>query len=163
MDQKSKSRAQRLAARKATQDANLFGRLQAAATASRTQAQRLLLSAGGLSITQWRILWDLHEAGPLSVQDMASIQRTDHSLVSRALPAMRDKGYVETVPNPDDKRQSLVNMTAAGAQAYANAAPIMQMRRDGLGESFDQDEIATFLRLIDRYEAHLNQPNLESE
>lgn len=76
---------------------------------------------------------------------------------------MRDKGYVETVPNPDDKRQSLVNMTAAGAQAYANAAPIMQMRRDGLSESFDQDEIATFLRLIDRYEAHLNQPNLESE
>lgn len=162
MDQKATSRAKRLASRKAQQDENLFGRLQAAATASRSQAQRLLLSAGGLSITQWRILWDLQEAGPLSVQDMATIQRTDHSLVSRALPAMRDKGYVETVTNPEDKRQSLIKMTAVGTRAFANAAPIMKKRRESLGEIFEPHEIATFLRFIARFEAHLNQPSEDS-
>lgn len=163
MDHEAKSRAQRLATRKATQDENLFGRLQAAATASRSQAQRLLLSAGGLSITQWRILWDLKEAGPLSVQDMASIQRTDHSLVSRALPTMREKGYVEIVPNTEDKRQSLIKMTAEGARAFAIAAPVMKRRRDSLSESFAADELTTFLRLIARFEAHLNQPIEEAQ
>jgi len=161
MDQTAKSRTQRLAARKATQDENLFGRLQAAATASRTQAQRLLSSAGGLSITQWRILWDLDEAGPLTVQDMATIQRTDHSLVSRALSAMREKGYVETVTNPEDKRQSLIRMTAIGARAFANAAPTMKERRESLRQIFEPSEIATFLHLITRFEDLLNQQSEE--
>ncbi len=161
MDQEARSRRQRLALRKATQDENLFGRLQAAATASRSQAQRLLSSAGGLSITQWRILWDLEEAGPLTVQDMATIQRTDHSLVSRALSVMRDKGYVETVTNPEDKRQSLIRMTAAGAHAFANAAPTMKERRESLADIFEPNEIATFLSLISRFETHLNQPSEE--
>lgn len=162
MDQTATPRTQRLASRKAAQDENLFGRLQAAATASRSQAQRLLSSAGGLSITQWRILWDLEEAGPLTVQDMATIQRTDHSLVSRALSVMRDKGYVETITNPEDKRQSLIKMTTAGARAFAIASPVMKERRESLSEIFEPNEIATFLSLITRFEAHLNLPNEES-
>lgn len=162
MDQKAQSRIQRFALRKATQDENLFGRLQAAATASRTKAQRLLSSAGGLSITQWRILWDLEEAGPLTVQDMATIQRTDHSLISRALSGMRNKGYVETVTNTEDKRQSLIKTTAAGARAFAIASPVMKERRRSLNKIFEPDEITTFLSLITRFEAHLKRPSEES-
>lgn len=158
MGAEAKSRAARVAARQASQDVNLFGRLSAATIASRSQAQRLLLSAGGLSITQWRILWDLNEAGPLSVQDIASIQRTDHSLISRALPAMREKGYVVTAPNVDDKRQSLVAMAPLGARAFDAASPTMQNRRATLSHAFTEAEIAMFLHLINRFEATLEQP-----
>ena len=158
MDQEALSRGARVAARRASQDKNLFSHLQAAATASRGQAQRLLQSAGGLSITQWRILWDLQEAGPLSVQDMAFIQRTDHSLISRALPAMRDKGYVETAPYAEDKRQSLVRMTPAGAHAFEGAAPIMKHRRDSLTDTFTPDELTLFVQFLNRFEAYLDQP-----
>lgn len=157
MDTEATSRAARVAARKASQDKNLFGRLQAAATASRGQAQRLLQSAGGLSITQWRILWDLNEAGPLSVQDLASIQRTDHSLISRALPALRENGHVTMAPNTGDKRQSLVALTPCGIDAYKIAAPIMQRRRTGLAKTFTPEELAMFLHLLSRFEASLGQ------
>lgn len=159
MASEATTRAARVAARKASQDKNLYGRLQAAAMASRGQAQRLLQSGGGLSITQWRILWDLKEAGPLSVQDIASIQRTDHSLISRALPAMREKGYVTSAPNSEDRRQSLVAMTPAGESAFEYAAPIMQGRRTALSHAFTPDEVAMFLNLINRFEAHLDQQN----
>lgn len=159
MDGEAISRAARVAARKAMQDKNLFGRLSASAIASRSQAQRLLASVGALSITQWRILWDLHEAGPLSVQDMASIQGTDHSLISRALPTMRERGYVQAAPNSEDKRQSLVEMTPLGIEAFKIAAPIMRDRRARLAQVFTPEEFEVFLSFLDRFEAFLDQPN----
>lgn len=158
MDSEVKSRAARVAARKASQDKNLFSRLSATTIASRSEAQRLLQSTGGLSITQWRILWDLHEAGPLSVQDLASIQRTDHSLISRALPVMREKGYVTTAPNAEDKRQSLVEMTPEGTAAFKIAAPTMLRRRTRLASTFTPEEYSMFLHLLNRFEASLGQP-----
>ena len=158
MSETPKSRAARTAARKADQDKNLFGRLLAAATASRGQAQRLLQASADLSITEWRILWDLAVAGPLSVQDMASIQRTDHSLISRALPSMRDKGYVTTARNDGDKRQSLVELTEKGTRAFMRAAPIMKQRREALNAAFPDAEMDAFLALLTRFEGYLQQP-----
>lgn len=74
--------------RELEQNRNLFGRISAAYLSSRMQAQRMLKSAGDLSITEWRVLWDLAEAGPLTVTEIANIQRTDHALISRAIPAL---------------------------------------------------------------------------
>ncbi|MEM7520604.1 MAG: MarR family transcriptional regulator [Pseudomonadota bacterium] len=158
MSDEATARMMRVSARKADQDKNLFGRMLAAATASRGQAQRLLSGSSDLTITEWRILWDLDIAGPLSVQDMASIQRTDHSLISRALPAMREKGYVTTARSDNDKRQSLVDMRDAGKRAFATAEPVMKRRRAALEAAFPDAELEVFLAMLTRFEAFLEQP-----
>lgn len=158
MDKTTDTRAQRFATRRADQSANLFARLQTAATRSRNNATRYLKAGGGLSINEWRILWDLHEAGPLSIQELADIQRADHSLISRTVPDMRAKGLVKTVRSSEDKRQSLVHLDAAGERAFQIAAPFMQARRKALAETFTADEIAQFLSLIERFENYLAQP-----
>lgn len=155
MGSDAKARAARVASRCGNQDANLFLRLLAASTASSVQAQRLLKLTGELTITEWRILWDTVEAGPLSVQDIALIQRSDHSLISRALPAMRNKGYITTKRSAEDKRNSLVHVTAKGRRAYERSAPIMKARRRALAKAFTADEMETFLELITRFETHL--------
>ncbi len=158
MDTPTKARARRVAARKASVDASLFGRLLAAATSSRGQAQRLLQSSAQLSIIKCRVLRDLDEAGPLSIQGMALIQRTDQSLISRALPAMRAKGHFETARNAEDKRQSMVAMTPAGKRAFEAASPTMKRRRDMLADSFSAGEHFAFLQFPDGFEAFLEQP-----
>lgn len=158
MDGSRDQRAARVARRKASQDKNLFGRMSASSIASRSQAQRLLKAAAGLSIIEWRVLWDLAEAGPLSIQDMSSIQRTDHSLISRALPAMRDKGYVTTTPDEDDKRQSLVALTDTGRQVYDAASPTMQTRRAKLEEALGPEALDTLFMLLDRFDAYVDTP-----
>ena len=133
----------------------MFGRLSAAAIASRGQAQRLLKGSAGLSITEWRILWDLVEAGPLSIQDMASTQRTDHSLISRVVPDMQRKGYVSTARGTDDKRQSLVALTEEGARAFEEASPVMRARRARLANTYTEAEMEMFLHFLDRFEGCL--------
>jgi DNA-binding MarR family transcriptional regulator len=148
----------RIAARKAREDTNIFSRLPTVYAASRKQGQHLLQRGGGLSIVEWRVLWDLHEAGPMTIGDLAQIQRADHSLLSRALPEMRRKGFVKTLKDQRDGRQMLVALAPEGKAAYERAAPIMARRRAALKEVFTPQEIASFAGFLDRLEDFLRQP-----
>lgn len=149
----------RVAARRAREDANLFGRLAFVHSSARKQAQNLLRDGGGgISIVEWRTLWDLHEAGPMTISDLASTQRTDHSLLSRALPDMRRKGLVSMERAEEDGRQTIVTITPMGRTAYDRASPVMTRRRAALHEAFSEDEITTFVQFLDRLEAFASQP-----
>ena len=158
MAKQSEGQAERIRQRRKRADQNLFARLPATYAASRMQGRRFLQAAGGLSIVEWRVLWDLCEAGPMSIRDMAEIQRTDHSLLSRALPEMRKKGLVTMRRDSADGRQMVVAVTEAGRSAYDRAAPIMQRRRAALRAHFTPEEIETFVGLLDRLEAFLRIP-----
>lgn len=150
----------RLQARKSHEDANLFSRLQATHNVARQNSLRYLRSCGDLSVVEWRTLWDLHEVGPLSVRDLAAIQRNDHSLISRALPAMRRKGFVTMRRDERDGRQTVVALAEAGRAAYLQAAPVMASRRRSLRSAFTEDELAQFVSLLDRLEAFLQDDEL---
>lgn len=153
-----KTNANQIRARKEREGLNIFSRLPAVYAASRTQSRNFLEIGGGLSVVEWRTLWDLVEAGPLTIRDLASIQRADHSLLSRALPEMRQKGYVTTQRDAQDGRQTIVSLTAQGRAAYAKAAPVMAKRRAALREVFSDDEIGAFAGFLDRLEEFLRVP-----
>ena len=157
-EQKKAAHPERIKDRRDTEGLNPFSRLPAIYSASRSQAQRFLKLAGGLSIVEWRTLWDLAEAGPMTIRDLAAIQRSDHSLISRALPAMRRKGYVTMVQDSQDKRQTLVHLTAEGRAAYDRAAPIMARRRAALRDAMSEDDIRRLIDLLNRLEEFLNVP-----
>ena len=150
--------APRLRARQAREDLNVFSRIPAVYAASRRQGQRLLQSGGGISIVEWRTLWDLHEAGPMTIRELATIQRSDHSILSRALPEMRRKGFVVMRQDEQDRRQIIVDLAPAGRAAYARAAPVMARRRAALRQAFTEDEIARFVGFLDRLEVFLQEP-----
>ncbi|WP_172292801.1 MarR family winged helix-turn-helix transcriptional regulator [Pseudoruegeria sp. HB172150] len=148
----------RIRERRAQEELNIFSRLPAVYAASRVQGQRFLQFGGGLSIVEWRTLWDLCDAGPMTIRDLAAIQQSDHSLLSRALPEMHRKGYVTSHRDDRDKRQTIVEVTAKGRAAYEVAAPVMARRRAALREVLTEDEIRQFLALLDRVEAFLRTP-----
>ncbi|MCY0093743.1 MarR family winged helix-turn-helix transcriptional regulator [Hoeflea ulvae] len=158
MKQPSERQAERIRQRRAREQQNLFSRLPATYAASRLQGQRVLQRAGGLSVVEWRVLWDLYEAGPMTIRDLAEIQRTDHSQLSRALPAMHKKQFVTMTRDSIDGRQVVVALAEAGRIAYETAAPVMKQRRDALKEEFSDAEIATFVDFLDRLENLLRRP-----
>lgn len=149
---------QNIDARRARHDMNIFARLPSVYSASRVQAQRILQASAGLSTVEWRVLWDLHDAGPMTIRDLAEVQRADHSLLSRALPEMRRKGYVVMERDTDDGRQTIVTLTDEGQAAYGRAAPAMARRRAALREFFSPEDIATFIRLLDEMDEFLSDP-----
>lgn len=149
---------ERLRARKAREDVNIFARLPTVYAASRSQGQHLLQKCAGLSIMEWRVLWDLSEVGPMTIRDLALTQRADHSLLSRALPKMRSKGYVEMSRDATDGRQTIVEIARKGRAAYERAAPVMTRRRAALRDAFSEDEMRAFLGYLDRLETVLRHP-----
>lgn len=152
------SENQRLESRKLFIKNNIFSIMPVINAATRSQAQRLLLAVSDLSTVEWRVLWDLQETGPMTVRDLAEIHQLDHSLLSRALPEMRRKGYVTVTRDPKDGRQSIVAITPQGQTQYQRAAPTMARRRAALSKIFTADEIATFLALLDRLDTFVRQP-----
>jgi DNA-binding MarR family transcriptional regulator len=156
--QRSIQQNDRIARRRMREEQNLISRMPAVYAASRLQGQRLLQAAGGLSIVEWRVLWDLAEAGPMTIGEMAQIQRIDHSQLSRALPNMRAKGFVLMRPNDRDGRQVLVDIAPAGLAAYEKARPTMQRRRAFVKAAFSEAEIKQFINLLDRYENLCREP-----
>ncbi len=150
--------AQQMRKRRTREDWNIFSRLPAVYAASRTQGRRFLQLCGDLSIVEWRTLWDLHEAGPLSIRELSEIQRTDHSLLSRALPEMRRKGYVTMLRDENDGRQMIVALAPKGLEAYRAAAPVMARRRNAVRQVLSEDELHTLISLLDRLEDFLKTP-----
>lgn len=149
---------ERIQARAERADTNLFGRMAAIYAASRKQAQDLLQVGGGISIVEWRTIWDLHEVGPMTISDLALTQRTDHSQLSRALPQMRQKGLVSMRQAAQDGRQTIVTLTDKGRDAYHLAAPIMGRRRAVLADVFTAAEIAELVGYLDRFETFVRLP-----
>ncbi|MGV6887847.1 MarR family winged helix-turn-helix transcriptional regulator [Rhodophyticola sp. SM2404] len=150
--------AAQIRARMEREGLNIFSRLPAVYAASRVQGRNFLALGGGLSIVEWRTLWDLAEAGPLTIRDLAAIQRADHSLLSRALPDIRDKGYVTMDRDSRDGRQTLVSLTDKGRAAYEEAAPVMASRRAALRKVFSEDEIRVLAGFLDRLEDFMRIP-----
>ena len=148
----------RIEMRMKRENVNVFSRLPTVYAASRRQGQKLLQMGGGLSIVEWRTLWDLHEVGPASIGDLAAIQHADHSLLSRALPEMRRKGLIKMQRDPRDGRQHIVALTDKGRAAFKTADPIMRRRRAALLDVFSKDEIIAFVGLLDRLEDFLRLP-----
>lgn len=148
----------RIKQRIARGNTNVFGRLASIYAASRMQAQRLLQECGDLSVVEWRTLWDLHEAGPMTIGDLAASQRSDQSQLSRALPVMRKKGFVSMCRAPEDGRQTIVTLTDAGHDAYSRAAPVMARRRAALQSELSKDEFETLLRLLEQLESFVQLP-----
>jgi len=162
MNQDSSDSAANLRRRQLFEAQNLFSRLPATYAASRKQGQKILRKAAGLSIVEWRVLWDLSETGPVTIRDLADIQRTDHSLLSRALPEMRRKGYVTMRKDTDDGRQTIVELTDTGRAAYDRAAPSMKKRRDALSELFSTEELAQFVDFLDRLDEFYQKNPVEN-
>lgn len=157
MTASQQDRMDRFRARQIAEERNLFGRISGAAQSSRSQAKRFLRTVGSLSITEWRVLWDLAEAGPLTVTEMSTIQRTDHALISRTIPAMIKKGYVVTATGEQDRRTSLVAITPSGKSVFEETSATMAYRRTALREAFTDAELDTFLALIERFEGVVEQ------
>ena len=84
--------------------------------------------------------------------EMAAIQKTDHAIVSRSIPQMVKQGYVTTETSMEDRRQSLIALTAAGRQVFEATSQVMAARREALAQTFSEADLNTFLALIDRFE-----------
>lgn len=73
-----------------------------------------------VSVGEWRVLATLSGNVPLSVGDIARITLTKQPTVTRIIDRMQTRGCLERAQSTNDRRQTLVQLTATG-QALAES------------------------------------------
>lgn len=94
----------------------LTGRLQIA-------MNRQLQARCGLSLADYEVLVTLAESGPMRILELAAALDWEQSRLSHQLARMRGRGLLERRDSEHDRRGASVEITAAGRDALATAAP----------------------------------------
>jgi DNA-binding MarR family transcriptional regulator len=84
---------------------------------------RRLQERCGLSLADYEVLVALSERGPVRVLELAAALDWEQSRVSHQLRRMRARDLLERRDSEDDRRGATVEITAAGSDALAAAAP----------------------------------------
>jgi DNA-binding MarR family transcriptional regulator len=75
---------------------------------------RPTLAGSGLTPTRISVLATVVRDGPLRASDLAHIEGLNPTMLSRLIAELSDGGLLRRLPDPDDRRAVLIDVTAAG-------------------------------------------------
>jgi DNA-binding MarR family transcriptional regulator len=110
------------------------------------------LSVHGLSFTEFVIIHKLYnaEGGSQSRIGLADSVGLTASGVTRLLAPMTKNNITIKIINPKDARQSLVGLTSAGKELYANALSSFEHSCDTAFSLLEEHEIIQLLKLLNK-------------
>jgi DNA-binding MarR family transcriptional regulator len=79
----------------------------------RLRSQRADIS---VTITQLMALGTLHKHGPMSAGELAAQERVQPPSMTKILAALEEQGLLRREQHPSDRRQIVIEVTAAGSQ-----------------------------------------------
>jgi DNA-binding MarR family transcriptional regulator len=82
-------------------------------------ARRMRQVGAELTPTQGAALATIDCHGPLTPSELAARERIQRPTATRVLARLEETGLVTRMPDPDDRRSSLVSTTAAGQELLA--------------------------------------------
>jgi DNA-binding MarR family transcriptional regulator len=106
-----------------------------------------------LSRQEWRILAVLGARPRLPTKEIGRLTTLDKMHVSRAMQALEERGIVKRTRDPDDGRERIVALTAAGRTLYRKVVPYALERETCLLAALTPEEIATMDAVIDKLAA----------
>ena len=92
--------------------AELAGRLRLVVT--RLARQLRQTAESDLSPTQGAVLATVSSAGPLTLGELAELERVSSPTITKVIGLLHDKGLVEKITDPNDRRFVRVTLTPEG-------------------------------------------------
>ena len=103
-----------------------------------------------LGVTEWRVMAVLARFDGLSAREVAERTAMDKVAVSRALARLVAAGRVRRETHSDDKRRSVLDLTAAGWRIHDEVAPMARRRERELLARLDPQERISLQRILDK-------------
>lgn len=109
---------------------------------------RTLAGERNLSPTQAQVLFTITADG-ISMSDLARRLGLDPSTMSRIVAMMVAKGWLEQSPSADDRRVTLVALSADGADLHGQLEHDLQLRLDDALGDMDSDDLEKLKRPLE--------------
>ncbi|MCC2616539.1 MarR family winged helix-turn-helix transcriptional regulator [Aestuariibacter halophilus] len=107
-----------------------------------------------ISITEWRIMAVLGEYPDISADEISAKTQIEKSILSRSVSKLLKRNLIERDMAEDDRRRSMIRLSATGKSVYDEIVPLSYQYEDALLECFSEEEQAQFSHLIDRLYEH---------
>lgn len=108
---------------------------------------------GGLTPSQLSVLASLSREGPLTLGDLAETEGVAPASISGIVGRLVDKGLVDRIPNPVDRRSTLVEMTEEGREVLekgrSERTAFLASRLEGLGRG-EREILAQAMAILGR-------------
>ncbi|MZR21678.1 GNAT family N-acetyltransferase [Sneathiella chungangensis] len=105
------------------------------------------------SLTEMRILYELHTANELMAADLAKSLSLDPAYLSRILKRFKSAGLIETLRSVTDRRQRVLTLTEEGRRVFA---PYIKASRDEVAAVLDALSEAEQTKLLTAMQAILS-------
>jgi DNA-binding MarR family transcriptional regulator len=102
----------------------------------------------GLTIPEWRVIAVLTRHPGLSAREVAEKSRMDAVAVSRAVNRLLRAGRLRRAVAADDRRRSILQVSAAGAAVYRRVAPLALKFERSLLDQVSASDRAVLDRLL---------------
>ncbi len=99
------------------------------------------------TMPQFRVLSYLYDT-PLTVSDIARRRRVSFQSAGELVQTLVERGWIMRIPDPNDRRQSLLHLTDAGRKEYERAQDHMLERISELLDSLTDEDKATIRRAM---------------
>ena len=124
--------------------------LNQAAEESSLSFQRVYKDRYGMLRTEWRVLFHLGIFGQMTARDIGLRARLHKTKISRAVQKLADRRFITRHRSDADRRQELLELTAAGRTAYLNLRTIAERYQADLGTDFTKAELALLQNMLQR-------------
>lgn len=104
----------------------------------------------GLAITEWRVMAVLGRFPGLSAGEVAARTAMDKVAVSRAVARLLERALIQREIHGDDRRRSVLALSAAGFEVYETVAPMVMEITRKLMSVLTEEEEQVLERLITR-------------
>ena len=104
----------------------------------------------GIAIPEWRVITILALYPGSSASEVSERTAMDKVAVSRAVARLLERGFIKRETHGDDRRRSVLALSAAGFEVYESMAPLVIESERKLMSVLSEEEEQLLERLITR-------------
>jgi DNA-binding MarR family transcriptional regulator len=110
----------------------------------------------GLGFARGRVLWALHESGPVLMRALSQALGISPRTVTGLIDALEADGWVTRSPHPVDRRATIISLTRTATTTLARLRDSYHGLAHGLLSDVSQDDLARCLAVITTIEQRLD-------
>jgi len=125
---------------------------QAAEHASRS-FQSLYKIEFGITRTEWRVLFNIAQYGPITARQIVERTGLDKSVISRAVLSLEERKWIQRHYSKSNRRTHQLNLSELGKLKSQELRKIAADFDQDIKSKFKQNEISSLMRLLRDIEA----------
>jgi DNA-binding MarR family transcriptional regulator len=120
-------------------------------------AMESVLRPYDLGSTQFYVLYQLANHGPTMQRDLGRVLQIERATLSGIVATLVRKGLVDQLPGPEDQRQRVLRLTAAGMRLWGELPDPLALIRAIAFEGADPAELAAAAQVLQSATERLNR------